>query len=208
MRLGKCYRDYINIYMSFQTCSSPAICWANCELRQDKAGNISLKLKKKIYNLLVPVSIYAWQRFPGGDLGSTIGLENPSPLALNGQCDISKDDDCNIPTSWKKFRYRGNIYLVNANEKNLGFRSFALVRLTWNATFKKGLTDNEMVAHPDKSETMMVGSKHALKKECQVNIYLDKTKLGGSNMRRHARDLAWCSNGNTGITSKYKENST
>ena len=24
---------------------------------------------------------------------------------------------------------------------------------------------------------MKVGSKHALKKECQVNIYLDKTKL-------------------------------
>ena len=39
------------------------------------------------------------------------------------------------------------------------------------------LTDNNMVAHPDKSETMMFGSKHALKKECEVDIYLDKTKL-------------------------------
>ena len=34
-----------------------------------------------------------------------------------------------------------------------------------------------MVAHRDKSETMKVGSKHALKKECEVDIYLDITKL-------------------------------
>ena len=34
------------------------------------------------------------------------------------------------------------------------------------------LTHNEMVAHPDKSETMKAGTQHALKKVHEVDIYL------------------------------------